>query len=378
MAAIATRPQRRARRERVWRRCSPDPLSLRRAPNAGEVTLVRRHADGGSSRAEPVTADALCLSWRAAFDSAEAALRAGSIALPAAERAAGSARLVAERDVTLGLLKALARDQGESERFLHLTSGRSARGVLGLPTGVSACVFNLEGVLVGSDALHAAAWAKTFDEFLWARMERTSGRFAPFSPRTDYPEHVHERPRLDGVRAFLASRGISLPEGDPTDSPGAETVQGLGNRKNEVLLRRVEECGVTAYGGTRHYLQTAVEAGIHTAAVSASGNTRTILERAGLATLIDHSIDGNTIAAKHLRGNPAPDTLLAACRELGVEPQRAAAFETSPAGVAAARAGGFALVVGVDRTGHAGALSAEGADFVVPGLAELLERRLTA
>jgi HAD superfamily hydrolase (TIGR01509 family) len=326
--------------------------------------------------------DHLSAHWRAAFDAAEDALRAARPALPSRELAARSAGLAAERRSTLGLLKALAREEGVSPRFLHMTPRRDEKRLLGLPVGITACVFNLDGVLIGSAALHIAAWTQTFDELIWARADRSRAGIAPlvvpFNPAVDYWRLIHGRPRLEGVRAFLASRGIKLPEGDPRDPPGTETVHGLANRKNELLRRRIEERGVSAYEGSLHYLETALEAGVHTAVVSASANTRTILERAGLADFVEGCIDGNAIVAEHLRGRPAPDRLLAACREIGIEPEQAAAFETSPAGIAAAQAGGFALVVGVDQTGCADSLRAGGAELVVPGLAELLERRLAA
>jgi HAD superfamily hydrolase (TIGR01509 family) len=237
-------------------------------------------------------------------------------------------------------------------------------------------VFNLDGVLIGSAALHAAARTTTFDEFIWARVERTGGSFVPFDPHTEYQKYMHGKPRHEGVRTFLASRGISLPDGDSQDPPGTETVNGLANRKKEVLLRRIDEQGVSAFQGSRRYLETARAAGLHCAVVSASANTGTILECAGLAPLIEQSVDGNTIVAKRLPAKPAPDILLAACRMLGVSPQKAATFETTPAGVAAARAGGFALVIGVEPGGHAQPLRAQGADLVVTGLAEVLERNL--
>jgi HAD superfamily hydrolase (TIGR01509 family) len=229
-------------------------------------------------------------------------------------------------------------------------------------------------VLIGSAAIHIAAWTETFDEFISRRIERTGGRFALFNPRVDYPRHIHGKPRLDGVRAFLASRGISLPEGEPGDSPGLETVHGLANRKNQALLRRLDEHGVHAFEGSRRYLEIAHDAGLQCAVVSASANTPTILERSGLADLIDQSVDGNTIIAERLRAKPAPDTLLAACRQLGVDPQRAAAFETTPAGIAAARAAGFRTVIGVNSPGRADGLRAEAADFVVTGLDELTNK----
>jgi len=290
-------------------------------------------------------------------------------------------RLSSERASTVRLLDEVARAERVRGQFSHLLVSRSGlRRLLGLPSAVSACVFNLDGVLVGSAALHAAAWAETFDELTLARSERTAGRFAPFSRfapfdlHTDYDEHIHGRPRLEGVRAFLASRGISLPEGNAEDPPGAETVYGLANRKREALLRQLDKQGVSAVEGSRRYLEAVRDAGLHRAVVSASANTKTILERAGLAGLVEERVDGDAILARRLRPRPAPDILLAACELLGVLPEQAVAFETSPAGVAAARAGGFRLVVGVDSSTRTHELRDQGADLVVSGLAELLER----
>jgi len=326
----------------------------------------------------PVTVDALCAQWRMALEAASEALRAGSESLPAAEVAQRRKTLAAERDTTLGLLRALAREQGANARYLHLAPRSESRRVLGLPSSVDACVFNLDGVLIPSAALHAAAWQATFDQFIWARTERTGGRFTPFDPRTDYAEHMHGRPRLDGIRAFLASRGIRLREGATTDPPGTESVHGLANRKNEILRRRLDSGGVTAYAGSLHYLQTAAEAGIRRAVVSASANTPTILERSGLSELIEARVDGTTMAERGLRPKPAPDTLLAACHALRVEPGRCAAFETTAAGIVAARTAGFAFVVGVDQFGNAARLRSAGADVVVPNVAEFLAQRLVA
>ena len=347
------------------------------APSRDPSAVDLAHLEPEQDREQPVRLAALGEQWWAAFDAAEVAVLA-AVSLTAAELRERSGRLARERERTVRLLEAVARDEGVGTRFSHLLSSRSnLRRLLGLGRTVTACVFNLDGVLIGSAAIHVGAWTETFDELISARIERTGGRFAPFNPLTDYPQHIHGRPRLEGVRAFLASRGISLPEGDPDDPPGTETVHGLANRKNTALTRRFDEQGVTAFQGSRRYLEAARDAGVHRAVVSASANTRTILERAGLAHLIENCVDGNTMLAERLRGTPEPDTLLAACRQLGVEPERTAVFETSPAGIAAARAGGFGLVVGVDRAGHAEALRAEGADLVVTGLAELLERSLT-
>jgi hypothetical protein len=245
------------------------------------------HAELVGTVVQPLSIDALCVRWRAALDAEEGALRAAAASLSAQELAPRRARLGAERADALRLLKALARDEGVSGRFLHLTPHRDERRLLGLPAGVSACVFDIEGVLVASVVLHVAAWTMAFDEFGWKRTERTGGSFPPFNPRTDYIDHIHGKPRLEGVHSFLVSRGIRLPEGDPADPPGTETVYGIANHKNELLQRRIDELGVTAYEGSWQYLETALETGVHTAVVSASAHTRTILERAGLATVIE-------------------------------------------------------------------------------------------
>ena len=273
----------------------------------------------------------------------------------------------------MALLRDLARDQrARVVDFNIALTPSDARRLLGLPAGVRACIFNADGVLIGSSVLHAAAWAETFNEFIATRVDRTGGQIATFSAQRDYDAHIHGRPRLEGVLAFLASRGISLPLGHPSDAPGKETVFGLANRKNEALLRLLDQHPLAAYMGSRRYLQLARDAELLRGVVSASANTATMLERAGLAELIDARVDASTIAEEHLRGRPAPDVLLAACRKLGVRPERAAVFETTPAGVEAALAAGFAYIVDVDRTGE-GPAPADGAHRVVSGLAELLE-----
>jgi beta-phosphoglucomutase-like phosphatase (HAD superfamily) len=323
----------------------------------------------------PVSVESLRSSWQTALDAAEDALRAAGFCLPAEELRARSTDLVAERNPTEELLQGLARDRHQDAEFVRLMPRTDARLLLGLPPVVAACVFNLDGVLIGSAAIHAAAWSETFDEFISRRIEETGGHFPPFNPREDYRAHVHGKPRLEGVRAFLASRGVSLPEGSPDDPPGAETVHGLANRKNEALRRRLDQYGVRAFAGATRYLEIARDAHVPYAIVSASANTGAILERAGLAGLIEHSVDGNTALAQGLRPRPAPDALLAACRMLGAETRRTAVFETSPAGIAAALEGGFGFVVGVDAGGQAAALRAQGADLVITGLSELLDRR---
>jgi beta-phosphoglucomutase-like phosphatase (HAD superfamily) len=284
-----------------------------------------------------------------------------------------SHRLVDERGDVARLLQGLTRLQADSW-FVHWLSAPALTSrMLGLPGGVLACVFDLDGVLTASATLHASAWAESFDAFLMNRAKRGQREFPPFD-RSDYQRSLAGRPRLDGVRALLANRGISLPEGSPDDPPGADTVHGLANRKNEALRRRLDRDGVSAFEGSRSYLEAARLIGLRGAVVSASANTTTILEQAGLGHLIEQRIDGTTIEAERLRPKPAPDTLLAACRRLGIEPGRAAAFETTPAGIAAAREADFRLVIGVDRNGHSRALHASDANLVIDDLADLLNR----
>ena len=245
--------------------------------------------------------------------------------------------------------------------------------MLGLPDGVVACLFDLDGVLTDTASVHNKAWTETFDDLLRTWATERGEAFRPFDPHEDYDEYVDGKPRADGVRDFLASRGITLPEGGPDDPPGARTVYGVGNRKNATLLRRIHDDGVEVFDGSRRYLQAARAAGLRRAVVSSSANTAAVLESTGLAALVEVRVDGVTIRDEGLRGKPAPDTFLLAARRLGVEPRGAAVFEDALAGVAAGRAGHFGAVVGVDRVGQADALRAHGADTVVSDLGDLLE-----
>jgi HAD superfamily hydrolase (TIGR01509 family) len=323
--------------------------------------------------------DALAAQWWTALDAAQLALRAAGLYLKPQELGERSRGLAAERGETVQLLQGLARSLQADSRLLNWFAGPGVtRRMLGLPDGVVACVFDLDGVLTTSSTVHAAAWTETFDAFLLDRAERSRREFVPFDPRHDYQDHLAGRPRSNGVRAFLASRGIGLTEGNRHDPPGAPTVHGLANRKNQLLQQRLQRHGVAAFDASRCYLEAARILGVRRAVVSASANTATILERAGLAHLIELCIDGNTIEAEQLRPKPAPDTLLAACEDLHAQPSQTAAFETTPAGVAAARAAGVRLVIGVDRSGYAEALGASDADLVVGDLAELLDRDLGA
>lgn len=238
---------------------------------------------------------------------------------------------------------------------------------LGLPDDILACLFDLDGVVTKTAVVHAAAWKEMFDAFL---RERDGDAFRPFTD-ADYDEYVDGRPRADGVRTFLASRGIELPGGEPGDPPGARTVHGLGNRKNELLLTRIRTDGVEAYDGTLRYLAAVRARGLRTAIVSSSANCRDVLRSIGAEDLFDVRIDGVVAAERGLPGKPEPDTFLAAAADLGVEPSRAAVFEDALAGMDAGRAGHFGYVVGVDRVGQTDALYAHGADRVVTDLAEL-------
>ncbi|MFI2759223.1 HAD family hydrolase [Streptomyces echinatus] len=239
---------------------------------------------------------------------------------------------------------------------------------LGLPDTVQACLFDLDGVVTKTAVVHAAAWKETFDAFLH---DYQGARGRPFDAVADYDEYVDGRPRADGVRSFLDSRGIHLPEGGPDDPPDARTVHGLGNRKNELLLAKIRTGGVEAYEGTLRYLEAVRAGGLRTAIVSSSANCRDVLRSVGAEHLFDVRVDGVVAVERNLPGKPHPDTFLAAARDLGVEASRAAVFEDALAGMDAGRAGGFGYVVGVDRVGQTDALYAHGADIVVRDLAEL-------
>jgi beta-phosphoglucomutase family hydrolase len=243
--------------------------------------------------------------------------------------------------------------------------------MLGLPEGIQACLFDLDGVLTKTAAVHAAAWTQMFDDFL--RQRAGGGDFRPFDTHDDYDEYVDGKPREDGVRDFLASRDITLPEGQPDDPPDAQTIYGLGNRKNAILLQRIHDDGVEVYDGSVRYLQAVQAAGLHRAVVSSSANTAEVLKVTGLDKYFEIRVDGVTIAQRHLPGKPAPDTYLDAARQFGLDPAQAAVFEDALSGVAAGHAGHFGFVVGVDRVGQAAALAEHGADRVVTDLADLLD-----
>ncbi|MCW2744391.1 MAG: putative glycosyl hydrolase [Mycobacterium sp.] len=245
---------------------------------------------------------------------------------------------------------------------------------VGLPAGTTACLFDLDGVLTETATVHAAAWKEMFDAYLQERSSRTGEPFRPFSIADDYPAYVDGKQRADGTRSFLASRGIELPEGDPDDPPEAETVAGLGNRKNALVLEKIRTEGVHAYQGSLDYVRACRRAGLRTAVVSSSANTADVLHVVGIEDLFDARIDGVVARDRKLPGKPAPDTFVAGAEALSATPRQAVVYEDALAGVAAGRAGRFGYVVGVNRVDaqHGRDLAAHGADVVVSDLAELL------
>ena len=313
--------------------------------------------------------------WQAAFDAAQSALHAAAFDLPPAELNQRQHALAVEQATTARLLEDVAREE-HVYPLPHLFLGSISPHMLGLPSSVQACVFELDGVLANSDTMHRIAWAETFDEFLHRRTALTGRDVVPFDPHSDYLNYIDGRPRLQGVYGFLASRGIGLATGQPDDPPDRETIHGLANRKNAALQSCLAREGLSAFSGSRRYLGAARRAGLRRAVVSASANTEAMLELTGLAPLIEARVDSETIRHEHLRVRPEPDTLLAACRQLDVEPEQTAVFEHSVAGIEAGRAGAFAFVVGVDSSGQDEAMRKLGADRVVSDLSALLARGL--
>lgn len=243
--------------------------------------------------------------------------------------------------------------------------------MLGLPDSITTCLFDLDGVLTDTASVHRTAWKQMFDAYLEAKNGKD---FRPFTD-DDYNKYVDGKPRQDGVRDFLASRAIQLPDGSADDGGDSETVWGLGNRKNEKLQHEIERNGVQVYEGSRRYLQLAQAQGLRRIVVSSSANTEMVLQVTGLGQYVEGRVDGVTLAEQHITGKPAPDSFLAGARLAGAAPDQAAVFEDATSGVAAGRAGNFGFVVGVDRVGHAAALRQNGADVVVQDLSELIERK---
>ena len=329
--------------------------------------------------------DTLSMQWRSSLDAAEDALNEvsrnrRSLQFAPEDVSSRFGDLARERVEVEDALEQLARlTHGGLHR--RLTGPRASGDLIGLDREVAACVFDLDGVLTASAALHAAAWQETFDQLLARHHETAGDRFGPWRPfdaQHDYELYIHGRPRIEGVHAFLASRGIRLPEGQVDDPPGTETAHGLANRKNSALQRRLGHDGVSAFEGSLRFLEVAHEAGLRCAVVSASANTDEILGRSGLRELVDTVVDGAVIQSEHLRGKPAPDSVRAACRRLAVKPERVASFETTRVGIVAGHSAGVHSVIGVDRSGRAATLVAQGADRVVSDLADLIDPRLSA
>lgn len=253
---------------------------------------------------------------------------------------------------------------------MSLDRSRYRARMLGLPDGTRACLFDLDGVLTDTASVHAAAWKQMFDEFL---QRRDGDGFRPFDVAGDYGPYVDGKPRLEGTRSFLTSRGIDLPEGSTDDRSDTDTLWGLSTRKNDLVQEKIRTDGVEVYPGSRRYLEAVRTAGLATAVVSSSANAEQILRVTGLQEFIDHRVDGVTARERGIAGKPKPDTFLAAAQDLNVEAPAAVVFEDALAGVAAGHAGGFGAVIGVNRLDQADALRSHGADVVVNDLADLLE-----
>jgi beta-phosphoglucomutase-like phosphatase (HAD superfamily) len=326
---------------------------------------TRQRSKRARQRVQKLDLDALARQWQRAFDAAQRAELA--IGAPLLE-------LSRERERTAALLAAVARES-ELTPAPWLSPVPVTPQLLGLPAAVTACLFDLDGVLTDSGVLHALAWSETFAEFLPQIGEKAGWTFAAFDPVTDYRDYIDGRPRLEGVQLFLASRGIRLPEGSPDDPAGARTAQGLARRKGDALARMMGARGVAALPGAQRYLDAALRAGLRRGVVSASTRTLPMLELAGLVSLVEERIDADAILREHLRSRPAPDLLLASCRRLGVRPEAAVTLTHSPAGVAAGLAAGL-VVIGVAEGAHADTLEGFGAHHVVPSLWSLLDARL--
>jgi beta-phosphoglucomutase family hydrolase len=248
----------------------------------------------------------------------------------------------------------------------------ASQAALRLPSTIRACLFDMDGVLTQTAKLHCAAWKQIFDEYLRKRSLATGEPFAPFDAASDFEQRVDGRLRVDGVRSFLASRSIHLPDGEETDSSDAETASGLAQRKDEIFVHLLKHEGAETFVGSVRYVNAVRQAGLAAAVVSSSKHCRDVLASAGISDLFDARIDGVVASENHLAGKPAPDTYLAAARALRVTPAEAAVFEDAVSGIEAGRAGRFGFVVGVDRVGQAAQLRRHGADIVVNDLAALL------
>jgi beta-phosphoglucomutase-like phosphatase (HAD superfamily) len=315
--------------------------------------------------------DTVAQRWQLALDAADEALVAahGPVRI---ENADALRRELAQERLTTGqLLARLGRMTGLQP---WLSAVPVTTKMLGLPSGVTACLYDLDGVLANSGVLHASAWGDVFDTFLLGLSERTGWQFIPFDRGADYRDYIDGRSRLEGVHAFLSSRGIRLPEGRPEDPAGADTACGLARRKGEAMARALHQRGVNAVPGARRHLEATGHAGLKRAVVSASSSTLPML-LAGLATVVDERVDAEVIRSEGLRSRPAPDLLFEACRRLDSHPEQTVTLTHSAAGVAAGRAAGL-KVIGVGDGPRAELLAGFGAECVVPSLRALLDPRL--
>jgi beta-phosphoglucomutase-like phosphatase (HAD superfamily) len=324
--------------------------------------------------AAPLGLERIASQWQVALDSAQRALDAGARSLAAPELERRRHDLSQERQETARTLGALAAATGVRPPPWLSPVPVTAK-LLGLPANVAACVFDLDGVITDSAVLHAWAWGEVFDDLLLRSTVETGWHFIPFDRDADYRAYVDGRSRLEGIHAFLGSRGLVIPEGRPDDPPDAKTAHALARRKGAAVERGLRHRGVTAVAGARRYLEAAGRSGIARAVVSASASTAPMLELAGLAPLVEDEVDAAVIRMEGLRSRPAPDLLLVACRRLGVAPADAVTFTHSAAGVAAGHAARLA-VIGVGEGPQAELLHGFGAERVVPSLAALLDPRL--
>jgi beta-phosphoglucomutase-like phosphatase (HAD superfamily) len=327
----------------------------------------------------PPDLDHLAAGWQQALDAADRALHAAGRSLPTMYIAQEQKELAQERKQTAATLAQLAHVTGALPEP-WLSPSPLTTEMLGLPTGVEACLFDLDGVLTDSAIVHVSAWGLVFDDFLQRMNEKTGWHFIPFTDK-DYRLYMDGRSRLEAIHAFLGSRGIRLPEGRADDPAAADTAQGLARRKGEALARGLRQRGVNALPGSRRFVQAAGHARLKRSVISASAHTFWMLELAGLATIIDDCVDAHAMSSEALRAWPAPDLLLAACARLGVRPENAVTLTHSEAGVAAGRAAGL-QVVGVaggaqaERLENAAERLENAAERVVPSLNALLESRL--
>jgi beta-phosphoglucomutase-like phosphatase (HAD superfamily) len=348
------------------------------------ATAVQPGVTAGAERARPPAAfpepsygidlEALAAQWQRSLDAAERALHGRDGSMPPEYARYRRHGLTQERRETAGALARLARVSGvRPAPWLPPTA--VTPGMLGLPAHVHACLFDLDGVLTDSGELHAWAWGAVFDDFLLTLADKLGWGFIPFDREAEYREFIDGRPRLEGVEAFLASRGIRIPEGRPDDPPDANTMRGLAARKGAMLTRALGHDGVNALTGARRYVKSAWYAGLRRGVVSASTSTLPMLQLAGLAGLVEERVDADVIRTAGLRSRPAPDLLLEACRRLAVEPAHAATLTHSPAGIAAGHTAGL-VVIGIGEAERGELLEGFGAERVVPSLEALLDPRL--